>query len=59
MANNFSGWKQVKMILLVGLAVVRATLAGTFGFPGAWARACGDPSLPCVVPPELLRRTSR
>jgi hypothetical protein len=59
MANNFSGWTQVKMILLVGLAVVRATLAGTFGFPGAWGRASVDPSLLCVVPPEMLRRTSR
>ena len=29
MANNSSGWMRVKMILLVGLAVVRATLTGT------------------------------
>ncbi len=58
MASNSSGWTQVKVLLLVGLAVVRATLVGTFCSLGTWGRASGEPSLPYVVPPELLHRKS-
>ncbi len=33
MASNSSGWTQVKVLLLVGLAILRATVCGTLGAP--------------------------